>query len=42
MEDLYGVGSMFADKHYATITTCPYCGANINTEEDYYYDDDDE
>jgi len=41
-EDLYGVGSMFPDRHYGTIASCPYCGSSINIEEDFYYDDDEE
>ena len=42
MEDLYGVGSMFSDRHYKTICTCPECGEYIDIEEDFYYEEDDE
>lgn len=33
-EDMYGVGSMFSDRHYAVYPECPYCGAPIYLEED--------
>lgn len=39
-EDYYGVGSMFGNRNYGTIATCPFCGAYVNTEEDYYYDEE--
>lgn len=35
-EEIYGVGSMFADRHYGTITNCPECGMAIDIEYDIY------
>lgn len=26
-EDYYGVGSMFPDRHYGNVSTCPECGS---------------
>ncbi len=38
LEDDFGVGSMFHDKHYGTMNVCPYCESN-----DFrYVEDDDE
>ena len=46
MEDLYGVSSMFRDRHYKTFASCPKCGEAIDTEldawDESYEDDDDE
>lgn len=42
LEELYGVGSMFADRHYGTITNCPECGMAIDIEEDVYDEDEKE
>lgn len=39
-EELYGVGSMFSDRHYGTFANCPECGGAINIEEDAYDEDD--
>ena len=39
-EDLYGVGSMFRDRHYGTIANCPYCNEPIDTMEDEIDEDD--
>ena len=36
LEDLYGVGSMFADRHYRTLASCPKCGEAIDIEYDTY------
>ena len=33
-EELYGVGSMFPDKHYGTFANCPECGEPIDIEYD--------
>ncbi len=33
-EELYGVGSMFPDKHYGTFANCPECGGPIDVEYD--------
>lgn len=41
-EELYGVGSMFADRHYGTFASCPRCGEAIDTEYDIYDEDEDE
>lgn len=38
-EDYYGVGSMFPDRHYGEVMTCPKCGSEGIEE---YYEDDDE
>lgn len=42
-EELYGVGSMFPDRHYGTFANCPECGEAIDIEYDTYdeeYDDE--
>jgi len=39
MEDLYGVGSMFQNRHYKLISTCPHCGSD-EIEEGYEGEDD--
>ena len=42
-EELYGVGSMFPDRHYGTFASCPRCGGAIDIEYDIYdeeYDDE--
>ena len=39
-EELYGVGSMFADRHYGTFTNCPRCGEAIDIEYDIYDEED--
>ena len=39
-EEIYGVGSMFMDRHYGTFTNCPECGMPINIEEDAFDEDD--
>ncbi len=45
-EELYGVGSMFTDRHYGTFASCPKCGESIDTEYDTwdeeYEDENDE
>ena len=35
-EELYGVGSMFTDRHYGTFANCPHCGGSIDIEYDTY------
>ena len=35
-EELYGVGSMFPDRHYGTFASCPRCGGAIDIEYDTY------
>ena len=35
-EELYGVGSMFLDRHYGTFANCPECGEAIDIEYDIY------
>ena len=35
-EELYGVGSMFPDRHYGTFANCPECGGVIDIEYDTY------
>lgn len=35
-EELYGVGSMFRDRHYGTFANCPECGGAIDIEYDTY------
>ena len=35
-EELYGVGSMFTDRHYGTFANCPQCGGSIDIEYDTY------
>ena len=39
-EDMYGVGGMFPDRHYAVFAECPYCGAPIDVQEDEIDDND--
>ena len=42
-EEIYGVGSMFADRHYGTFASCPKCGEAIDIEYDTWdeeYDDE--
>lgn len=39
-EDMYGVGGMFPDRHYAVFAECPYCGAPIDVQEDEIDEDD--
>ena len=42
-EELYGVGSMFPDRHYGTFASCPRCGGAIDIEYDTWdeeYDDE--
>ena len=39
-EELYGVGSMFADRHYGTFASCPRCGGSIDIECDTYDEED--
>lgn len=41
-EDLCGVGSMFTDRHYGTLASCPECGTSIDTEYDTYYEEDED
>ena len=41
-EELYGVGSMFPDRHYGTFANCPECGESIDTEYDTYDEEEDE
>ena len=35
-EELYGVGSMFPDRHYGTFANCLECGGAIDIEYDTY------
>ena len=44
LEDYNGVGGMFprASRHYATFASCPECGGAIHTDEDFYYEEDEE
>lgn len=44
LEDYNGVGSLFprADRHYATFASCPSCGLAIDTEYDYYDEEDED
>ena len=39
-EELYGVGSMFRDRHYGTFANCPRCGGSIDVEYDTYDEED--
>lgn len=39
-EELYGVGSMFADRHYGTFANCPECGSAIDIVYDTYDEED--
>lgn len=41
-EELYGVGSMFPDRHYGTFANCPACGGSIDIEYDIYDEEEDE
>lgn len=41
-EELYGVGSMFADRHYGTFANCPRCGEAIDIEYDIYDEEEDD
>ena len=40
-EELYGVGSMFQDRHYGTFANCPECGEAIDIEYDIYDEEED-
>ena len=40
MENYYGVGGLFPDKHYQEMTYCPACEDYCNFEEVYYDEDD--
>lgn len=42
MEDYCGVSSMFPDRHYKTVATCPRCGAFVDLETDFYYGDEED
>jgi hypothetical protein len=33
---------MFPNRNYGTITQCPCCGEAINTDDDIYYEDEEE
>ena len=39
MEDYYGVGNLFPDRHYNTFMICPECGSE---DVDDYYEEDEE
>ena len=39
LEDEYGVSSMFTDRHYQDIITCPNCGSE---ELEVYYEEDED
>lgn len=39
-EDMYGVGSVFPDRHYGVFAECPYCEAPINVYEDEIDEED--
>ena len=41
-EELYGVGSVFSDRHYGTFANCPHCGGSIDIEYDIYDEEEDE
>jgi len=41
-EELYGVGSMFPDRHYGTLASCPECGMSIDIEYDIYDEEEDD
>lgn len=41
-EEIYGVGSMFGDRHYGTFASCPKCGEAIDIEYDTYDEDEDD
>lgn len=41
-EELYGVSSMFPDRHYGTFANCPECDSPIDIEEDAYDPDSQE
>lgn len=38
LEDLYGVGSMFPDRHYTLLATCPRC--ELDDIEEYSDEED--
>ena len=35
-----GVRSLFPDRHYGVRAECPCCGGYVDTEEDFYYEDE--
>ena len=41
-EDLYGVRSMFEDRHWGTIATCPFCDEYVDPERNMYYGEDED
>lgn len=42
LEDEYGVGGLFPNRHYVTAVQCPYCGEPIYEEEDQIDEDEEE
>ena len=45
LEELYGVGSMFPNRHYKTLASCPECGEAIDADRDGWdesYEDNDD
>ena len=42
MEELYGVGSLFGDRHYKTFAICPECGETIDDQYDIYDEEEED
>ena len=42
MEELYGVGSLFGDRHYKTFANCPECGETIDDQYDIYDEEEED
>ena len=42
MEELYGVGSLFGDRHYKTFASCPECGETIDDQYDIYDEEEED
>ena len=42
MEELYGVGSLFGDRHYKTFASCPECGETIDDQYDVWDEEEED
>ncbi len=42
LEEYNGVSSLFGDRHYATYASCPNCGEAINTDYDYFFEEEED
>ena len=42
MEELYGVGGLFGDRHYKTFASCPECGETIDDQYDVWDEEEED